>query len=128
MLLALSMQMFAGQACFTSGRCVKAALKASPVPKWRNGRRRGLKIPRLSGRAGSSPALGTNKFNGLRRLLCFPLFQYCPFTHSAQIMVFCFVLFKAGFDTTRTLYFYLNCSEKRLKKVPVEALMGAYSN
>ena len=28
-------------------------------PKWRNGRRRGFKIPRLNGRAGSSPALGT---------------------------------------------------------------------
>ena len=75
MLLALSMQMFAGQACFASGRCVKAALKASPVPKWRNGRRRGFKIPRLNGRAGSSPALGTSKYNGLRLLLCFPLFS-----------------------------------------------------
>ena len=53
--------MFAGQACFASGRCVKAALKASPVPKWRNGRRRGFKIPRLNGRAGSSPALGTKR-------------------------------------------------------------------
>ena len=54
--------MFGGQACFASGRRTKAALKASTVPKWRNGRRRGFKIPRLNGRAGSSPALGTTKF------------------------------------------------------------------
>ena len=32
-----------------------------PVPRWRNGRRRGLKILRPKGHAGSSPALGTNK-------------------------------------------------------------------
>ena len=30
------------------------------VPMWRNGRRRGFKIPRPRGRAGSSPAMGTN--------------------------------------------------------------------
>src|SRR5277367_1929141 len=30
------------------------------VPRWRNGRRRGLKILRGQPRAGSSPALGTN--------------------------------------------------------------------
>ena len=30
-----------------------------PGPLWRNGRRRGLKIPRPQGRAGSSPASGT---------------------------------------------------------------------
>ena len=89
MLLALSMQMFAGQACFASGRCVKAALKASPVPKWRNGRRRGFKIPRLNGRAGSSPALGTSKYNGFRRLLCFPFFQHYPFKQSAHIIMLC---------------------------------------
>ena len=35
---------------------------ATDGPKWRNGRRRGFKIPRLNGRAGSSPALGTTKF------------------------------------------------------------------
>ena len=29
------------------------------VPKWRNGRRRGFKIPRLNGLVGSSPTLGT---------------------------------------------------------------------
>lgn len=29
------------------------------MPGWRNGRRRGLKIPRSQGRAGSTPALGT---------------------------------------------------------------------
>ena len=89
MLLALSMQMFAGQACFASGRCVKAALKASPVPKWRNGRRRGFKIPRLNGRAGSSPALGTNKYNGLRCLLCFPRFSIFLFTHGAYTIILC---------------------------------------
>jgi hypothetical protein len=31
------------------------------VPRWRNGRRRGLKILRAQARAGSSPALGTNE-------------------------------------------------------------------
>ena len=81
--------MFAGQACFASGRCVKAALKASPVPKWRNGRRRGFKIPRLNGRAGSSPALGTSKYNGLRCLLCFPLFSNFLFTHGAYTIMLC---------------------------------------
>ena len=29
------------------------------LPGWRNGRRKGLKIPRIFFRAGSSPALGT---------------------------------------------------------------------
>ena len=38
-------------------------------PKWRNGRRRGFKIPRLNGRAGSSPALGTSKINNLHDFL-----------------------------------------------------------
>ena len=37
------------------------------VPMWRNGRRRGFKIPRPRGRAGSSPAMGTNI---LRVFLC----------------------------------------------------------
>ena len=55
------MQLFGGQACFASGRRRKAALSRSSVPKWRNGRRRGFKIPRLRGRAGSSPALGTKR-------------------------------------------------------------------
>ena len=36
------------------------------VPGWRNGRRYGLKIRCPQGRAGSTPALGTNVFNGLR--------------------------------------------------------------
>ena len=35
----------------------------SLLPEWRNGRRRGLKIPRSQGRAGSSPASGT-RFDG----------------------------------------------------------------
>ena len=29
---------------------------------WRNGRRKGLKIPRPQGRAGSTPAMSTNKY------------------------------------------------------------------
>ena len=34
-----------------------------PVPQWRNGRRGRLKICCLQGRAGSSPAWGTNNFS-----------------------------------------------------------------
>ena len=42
-----------------AGRRSCLRLQGCIVPKWRNGRRRGFKIPRLCGRAGSSPALGT---------------------------------------------------------------------
>ncbi len=35
------------------------------LPEWRNGIRKGLKIPRTQVHAGSSPASGTNKINGL---------------------------------------------------------------
>ena len=45
---------------FGSGPLGAARLNQGPRPKWRNGRRRGFKIPRLHGRAGSSPALGTS--------------------------------------------------------------------
>ena len=44
-------------------RYAAAALKRPPrsahVPEWRNGRRRGFKIPRPSGHEGSSPSSGT---------------------------------------------------------------------
>ena len=54
------MQLFGGQACFASGRRRKAALSTSSVPKWRNGDAE-IQNPRLCGRAGSSPALGTKR-------------------------------------------------------------------
>src|ERR1700680_2654936 len=37
-------------------------------PKWRNGRRRGLKILRRQRRAGSTPAFGTIRINNLERI------------------------------------------------------------
>ena len=39
--------------------CPRSICKPATMPKWRNGRRQGLKIPWLNNRAGSSPALGT---------------------------------------------------------------------
>jgi hypothetical protein len=42
------------------------AIDSARTPEWRNGRRRGLKIPFPQGSAGSSPASGTNDLNELR--------------------------------------------------------------
>ena len=44
---------------FGSGRKYIVSLLIYPVPEWRNGRRRGFKIPRLHGRVSSSLTLGT---------------------------------------------------------------------
>ncbi len=44
---------------FASGRKYIVSLLSYPVPEWRNGRRRGFKIPRLHGRVSSSLTLGT---------------------------------------------------------------------
>ena len=44
---------------FASGRNYIVSLLSYPVPEWRNGRRRGFKIPRLHGRVSSSLTLGT---------------------------------------------------------------------
>ena len=44
---------------FASGLAVNVSLCRDPVPEWRNGRRRGFKIPRLHGRVSSSLTLGT---------------------------------------------------------------------
>ena len=44
---------------FVSGRKYIVSLLSYPVPEWRNGRRRGFKIPRLYGRVSSSLTLGT---------------------------------------------------------------------
>ena len=49
-------------------------------PGWRNGRRSGLKIRRPQGRAGSTPALGTNKnkhFRSFRALTAGAVSQRC---------------------------------------------------
>ena len=54
------MQNFCGQARFPSGRWRNICLITHPMPKWRNGRRRGFKIPRLHGRVSSNLTLGTN--------------------------------------------------------------------
>ncbi len=49
---------------FASGPSCAWALIQCPWPKWRNGRRRGFKIPRLHGRESSSLSLGTtSSFN-----------------------------------------------------------------
>ena len=44
---------------FASGRNYIVCLLSYLVPEWRNGRRRGFKIPRLHGRVSSSLTLGT---------------------------------------------------------------------
>ena len=44
---------------FASGRNYIVCLLSYSVPEWRNGRRRGFKIPRLHGRVSSSLTLGT---------------------------------------------------------------------
>ena len=44
---------------FASGRNYIVSLLSYSVPEWRNGRRRGFKIPRLHGRVSSSLTLGT---------------------------------------------------------------------
>ena len=44
---------------FASGRKYIVSLLSNPGPEWRNGRRRGFKIPRLHGRVSSSLTLGT---------------------------------------------------------------------
>ena len=44
---------------FASGRNYIVSLLSYAVPEWRNGRRRGFKIPRLYGRVSSSLTLGT---------------------------------------------------------------------
>ena len=44
---------------FASGRNYFVSLLNKAVPEWRNGRRRGFKIPRLHGRVSSSLTLGT---------------------------------------------------------------------
>jgi hypothetical protein len=51
--------------CRRRYRCLRLtglSLRLLRVPRWRNGRRRGLKILRGQPRAGSSPALGTRIF------------------------------------------------------------------
>jgi integrase len=53
------MQNFCRQARFPSGPWRNICLITHPVPKWRNGRRRGFKIPRLHGRVSSNLTLGT---------------------------------------------------------------------
>ena len=55
-----------------TGICWLSALRGilAGVPGWRNGRRYGLKIRCPQGRAGSTPALGTNYFNNLRVTHC----------------------------------------------------------
>ena len=71
---------------FGSGRKYIVSLLIYPVPEWRNGRRRGFKIPRLHGRVSSSLTLGTilavkeyyklsklNVFTSLGCSLSFPL-------------------------------------------------------
>ena len=45
---------------FISGRNYIVSLLSYTVPEWRNGRRRGFKIPRLHGRVSSNLTLGTN--------------------------------------------------------------------
>ena len=45
---------------FVSGRNYIVSLLSYTVPEWRNGRRRGFKIPRQQWRVGSTPTLGTN--------------------------------------------------------------------
>ena len=59
------MQKNCGQVRFPSCRWEKVNVNTPSVPEWRNGRRSGFKIRRPNGRAGSSPALGTNKINDL---------------------------------------------------------------
>ena len=54
------MQNFCGQARFPSGPWRNICLITHQVPKWRNGRRRGFKIPRLHGRVSSTLTLGTS--------------------------------------------------------------------
>src|ERR1700680_638430 len=55
-------------------------------PKWRNGRRRGLKILRRQRRAGSTPAFGSNKINELERLSQAPYRLHLTFCHNFATM------------------------------------------
>ena len=48
-----------------TGRRARDWLSDAPWPKWRNGRRRGFKIPRWRQRVGSNPTLGTTVFKGM---------------------------------------------------------------
>ena len=63
------MQNFWRQARFPSGPCRNICLITHPVPEWRNGRRRGFKIPRLHGRVSSNLTLGTTHPRNLLILL-----------------------------------------------------------
>ena len=65
------MQNFCGQARFPSGPWRNICLITHPMPKWRNGRRRGFKIPRLHGRESSNLSLGTH-FSAFTTS-CYPL-------------------------------------------------------
>ena len=60
---------------FASGRNYIVSLLSYSVPEWRNGRRRGFKIPRLHGRVSSSLTLGTiiaiKDFHKLQKLKVF---------------------------------------------------------
>ena len=64
------------------------------VPKWRNGRRRGFKIPRFNVACHwhQSPALGTIKIKGLRRsVVVSALFVSGAYwTQSTHTFLFCF--------------------------------------
>ena len=58
--LAIRMSYIDGQYFhFVSRRIYIVSLLSYPVPEWRNGRRRGFKIPRPHGRVSSSLTLGT---------------------------------------------------------------------
>ena len=58
--LAIRMSCMDGQHFhFAYGRKYIVCLLIYTVPEWRNGRRRGFKIPRLYGRVSSSLTLGT---------------------------------------------------------------------
>ena len=82
------MQNFCGQARFPSGPWRNICLITHPMPKWRNGRRRGFKIPRLHGRVSSTLTLGTNHPQTLLRFAASGLTAFATkickknFTHS----------------------------------------------
>src|SRR6056297_198121 len=56
---------------FPSGRRHEASLEVRSVPKWRNGRRRGFKIPRWQHRVSSNLTLGTTS-RKILPIFCLP--------------------------------------------------------
>ena len=63
-----------------------------PMPRWRNGRRSGLKIHRAQAHAGSSPALGTiaaaPQIMSRRYSRAGAVFFFLPFADSESLMIF----------------------------------------